>query len=132
MAAGEVPIGQPGIFRPEHEGDPIGGEASDDLRRPDFERLGVLPIQARAAGRPDHHPARADRGAQRRMRLHGLQHVGRVDGQRVGEVPIDRGRIHEMQVADPAIPHRTRCGANVPGMLGPDQNDTQIVQVHAG
>ena len=129
VTALQLVIGQAGVFTTEHQCD--------------FSTLGrlcnhFLPALARVQQRPGD-PAVTSTGAEHQIAAHQgilkggdnlcvFQNITGTRGARIGFMVREHPWLHQNQPRQPHVLHGTRSTADVPGMAGIDQNDTNIRQ----
>ena len=123
MTEPQIVVRQAAVFGSKHQGDPVGRGRSHDVRSTRPRSSGVVAVQPRATGGADHQSTIGDRGAQRGVHLHGVEHVASVDCHGFRLLATQPGGIDQRQVTDPQVAHRPRHGTDIPRVVGSDEND---------
>ncbi len=122
-------VGQAGVFAPEHQGDlfaPLGvlhrlGAA--------LARANQRPGDAALAGAGTHHQVTADQRLFKAVdHLGVIQHIVGARGAGTGFQGGEIFRLHQHQARQAHVFHGTRSAADVAGVAGIDQNNTNILQ----
>lgn len=122
-------VGQAGVFAPEHQGDFFAAIGMLHRLGTALARADQRPRDAALAGAGAHHQVAADQRLFKAVdHLGVIQHIVGARGTGTGIHGGEFFRLHQHQTRQAHVFHGTRSAADVAGVAGIDQNNTNILQ----